>query len=137
VAAEDILTSHADTDRGSHRTRNVICSIGILAVMAAGVAFFARPSPPADSAGAFLTCNPSLPKRALSVNVSWSDDADVVTLDFGDGQVVSLAPDIADNQRLSDMIAHQYAAPGRFEVKLSTRRGSAVSEAQCTFVAAE
>jgi hypothetical protein len=69
--------------------------------------------------------------------VSWGEGADAVTLDFGDGRAVSLDPDVADNQRLSDMIEHRYAVPGRYAVTLTSRRGPAVVDAQCTFVATE
>jgi hypothetical protein len=78
-----------------------------------------------------------LPGGVLNVNLSWSVGADTVTLDAGDGRVIQLDPDVADNQRLSDMIRHRYETPGRYEVTLLSRSGRSEARAQCTFMAAE
>jgi hypothetical protein len=89
------------------------------------------------NASAVLVCNQPLPGRVLNVNLSWSVGADAVTMDFGDGRVISLEPDVQDNQRLADMIRHRYATPGSYDVNLTARRGGAVAQSQCTFTAAE
>jgi hypothetical protein len=58
-------------------------------------------------------------------------------MDVGDGRVISLDPDVHDNQRLADMIRHRYATPGRYDVNLTVRDGASVAQSQCTFIAAQ
>jgi hypothetical protein len=136
VPVEDVVASGVRRGNPANRVPRIALAGGLVAAAAVGTVCGAVFLSRGGVATAVLSCNSPLPGGVLNVNVSWGVGADTVTLDAGDGRVIQLDPDVADNQRLSDMIRHRYETPGRYEVTLLSRSGGSEARAQCTFVAA-
>lgn len=135
MAPGDVIKSGPTVARDGS-PRRVLATVGVAVAAAACGAGVALVLTSDRDVSAVLTCNEPLPGRVLNVNLSWAEGADAVTMDFGDGRVVSLDPAVRDNQRLADMIGHRYGTPGRYEISLTARRGKSVAQSQCNFVAA-